>query len=270
MYNLRISPIQASIVWENTEQNLQHFHEIIKPLANKTDLVIFPEMFTTGFSMASHDLAESNSGSTISKVQRWAAGYNFAIAGSFIATENEKYYNRAFLVCPTGEIFFRDKRHLFSPGEEEQYFSAGNNNTIIPYKGWNIRLLICYDLRFPVWSRNVNNECDLLIYTANWPSSRQSVWKILLPARAIENQCYVCGVNRVGEDGAGVQHSGNSLLVDAKGRILSDYPENVEHADTIIISKTELDDFRSHFPVWKDADNFNFLLPLCREKKNFP
>ena len=256
MTDLRISPIQAGIVWENKEQNLQHFHEMIKPLANKTDLVVFPETFTTGFSMTCCALAESNSGSTISRIKQWAAGYNFAIAGSFIATENGKYYNRAFFVCPDGETFFRNKRHLFGQGGEKESFSPGNDNTIIQYRDWNIRLLICYDLRFPVWSRNVNNECDLLIYVANWPSVRQSVWNTLLPARAIENQCYVCGVNRVGKDGDDIQYPGNSLLIDAKGRILSNYPENAEHVDTITISKKELDDFRLRFPVWKDADHF--------------
>ena len=259
MIDLRVSPIQANIVWEDKKQNLQHFREMIKPLANKTDLVIFPEMFTTGFSMRCRDLAESNSGETISLMKQSATEYNFAIAGSFIAEEDEKYYNRAFLVSPTGETFFRDKRHLFAPGGEKESFFPGNDNAVINYKGWNIRLLICYDLRFPVWSRNINNECDLLIYVANWPHVRQSVWNILPAARAIENQCYVCGVNRVGKDGAGVYHSGSSLLTDAKGNVLSNYPENIEHVDTIVINKKELDDFRLHFPVWKDADHFKIL-----------
>ena len=234
------------------------FREMIKPLADKTDLVIFPETFTTGFNPESRDLAESNTGAAISSVKQWAGEYNFAIAGSFIATENEKYYNRAFFVYPTGETFFRDKRHLFGPGGENKSFSPGDNNTIINYNGWNIRLLICYDLRFPVWSRNVNNECDLLIYAANWPNARQSVWNVLLPARAIENQCYVCGVNRVGKDGAGVYYSGNSLLVDAKGNVLSNYPENEEYVETVILDKKELDDFRLTFPVWRDADLFRY------------
>ena len=159
-------------------------------------------MFSTGFSMQSKILAEPNSGETITTLKQWAAKFQLAICGSYIATENELFYNRAFFLTPEGEEFYYDKRHLFRMGREAEHFSAGDKRLIIPYHGWNICLLVCYDLRFPVWSRNVGNEYDLLIYVANWPIPRRLVWDTLLRARALENQCYVCGVNRVGTDGS--------------------------------------------------------------------
>ncbi|MCL1943033.1 MAG: nitrilase family protein [Candidatus Azobacteroides sp.] len=256
MPDLRITLAQVAIVGENKAENLRRFDEMIKPLSGMTDLVVFPELFTTGFGMNIHALAESNDGFTMSAVKKWSKEYGFAVAGSFIAGENGTCFNRGFFITPEGAAFFYDKRHLFTPGGEKNSFSAGNKRLIVRYNDWNIRLLICYDLRFPVWSRNVNNEYDLLIYPANWPAARQDVWDVLSVARALENQCFVCGVNRVGEDGMNLHYAGHSFLIDAKGRILSNIPENTAYLETISLNKEELDDFRRQFPVWKDADDF--------------
>lgn len=253
---LRLSLIQYDIVWENKKANLDYVKCKIKDLAGKTDLVILPEMFSTGFSMNSHNLAETNNGETISCLKNWAKQFDLAICGSFIAKENNNYFNRGFLITPHNEYYY-DKRHLFRMGSEPQSFSAGNKRLIFEHKGFKICLLICYDLRFPVWSKNVDNEYDLLIYVANWPSSRQKVWDTLLAARAVENMAYVCGVNRIGVDGNGLSYSGVSKAIDARGDELLLLENNKERIGTVSISKENLEHFRKKFPVWKDADNFN-------------
>ena len=178
------------------------------------------------------------------------------MAGSFIAKDNGKFYNRAFFITPEGEEHYYDKRHLFRMAEEDKHFSAGDKRLIVPYKGWNICLQVCYDLRFPVWSRNVNNEYDLLIYVANWPEARKKAWKALLHARAIENMAYVCGVNRVGVDGKGFLFRGDSMIYNAKGKKLADAGKREEITRTCTLKKSELDEFRAKFPAWKDADGF--------------
>ncbi len=259
MPDLRISLVQTSIVWENKKENLSIYEGKIKQLAGNTDLVVFPEMFTTGFNMDSALLAESNDGETISLIKKWAKTYDFAIAGSFIACENENYFNRGFIILPSGESFFYDKRHLFAFGGETESFSSGSKRLIVNYKEWNICLLICYDLRFPVWSRNIDNEYDVLIYVASWPESRQLVWDTLLKSRAIENQCYVCGVNRVGKDNMSLIYAGGSALINAKGNVLSNIPMHADCIETLSINKDELDIFRQKFPAWRDTDNFTIL-----------
>lgn len=256
---MKVTIIQDTIVWADKQANLRKTEIRMKELAGKTDLVVLPEMFTTGFCTNRLDLAETTRDETVRCLKSWAVGYNLAIAGSFIATENNRYYNRAFFVFPTGEIAFADKRHLFSMGGEDKLFSAGNKRLVVNYKDFNIAVLVCYDLRFPVWSRNVDNEYDLLIYTANWPQSRIKVWDTLLIARAIENQTYVCGVNRVGEDGEGIAYNGSSKVINAKGNEILTTPLNQPKIETIDLSITELNDFRTKFPVWKDADGFNLL-----------
>jgi predicted amidohydrolase len=183
-----------------------------------------------------------------------------AVAGSFIAKDNGKYYNRAFFITPEGDSLFYDKRHLFQMGDEDQYFTAGDKRLVVSYRGWNICLLVCYDLRFPVWSRNVNNEYDLLIYCANWPEARKKVWKILLQARAIENMSYVCGVNRVGIDGKGFTYRGDSLIISPKGKKLADAGKREEVTRTVSLSMDEISELRSKFPAWKDADDFTINL----------
>lgn len=253
---VRVSIVQTDIVWEDKQENLRLLHEKLKSIHGTTEIVVLPEMFSTGFSMKSDLLAESNSGDTISTLRRWAAQFEVAICGSFIATEYSNYYNRAFFLTPEGEEFYYDKRHLFRMGREAEHFSAGDQRIIIPYRGWNICLLVCYDLRFPVWSRNVNNQYDLLIYVANWPIPRRLAWDTLLRARAMENQCYVCGVNRIGIDGYRLKYNGGSVIYSALGEEIASLPDDMEGIATASLSLNTLHELREKFPVWKDADEF--------------
>ncbi|MCL2650572.1 MAG: amidohydrolase [Candidatus Azobacteroides sp.] len=258
--NLRISLVQGDIAWENKFVNLDKYQYLLSKLSGNTDLAVLPEMFSTGFSMQCRHLAETNEGETIRMVKEWAAGFEFAVAGSFLAKdEHGRIFNRGFFVTPEGEAYFYNKRHLFRIGNEHDFFIQGEKQLIVPYKGWNINLIICYDLRFPVWCRNAANAYDLMICTANWPEARNSVWETLLKARAIENLAYVCGVNRVGEDGNGLKHKGNSLLINFRGEVLSEYMPDKIAVNTYSIGKERLDEFRQKFPVWKDADKFNIF-----------
>jgi predicted amidohydrolase len=256
MEEICVSAIQSEIAWEDKAQNLKHFGNLLKEIAGKSDIAVLPEMFSTGFSMHAQHLAETNEGATIGQVRQWAKTYNLAICGSFMAKEDSKIYNRGFFITPEGGASFYDKRHLFRMGEENG-FTAGNRTFSVLYKGWKIRLIICYDLRFPVWCRNRNNEYDLLICTANWPQARSLVWETLLKARALENQCYVCGANRIGIDGNEILYQGNSVLIDFKGKIIAETELNKKSVVNGIISKKKLDDFRQKFPVWMDADDFD-------------
>ena len=258
MNELRISALQFNIEWENKAKNLQRAEKLIESLSGKTDIAVLPEMFTTGFSMNSRQLAEPTSGETVQLLHQWASEFKMAISGSFIAEENNSFYNRGFFITPEKGEFFYDKHHLFRIGDEGKSFSSGNKSLIIPYKEWNIRLLICYDLRFPVWARNVNNNYDLLIYTANWPASRAHVWKTLLAARAIENMAYVCGANRIGgihKDNI-FEYAGNSQILDAKGKVLATTKDFKEDICTATLNLRELQNFRTKFPAWQDADSF--------------
>lgn len=254
---MKISIVQTNIIWEDKQENLRRLHEKLKSLENTTDLVVLPEMFSTGFSMNSHELAEPTEGNTITILRSWAKIYNLALTGSYIATEEGHYYNRGFFLTPEGEEYYYDKKHLFRMSDEMESFSAGNEKIIIPFRDWYIRLLICYDIRFPVWSRNISNEYDLLIYVANWPASRRRAWDALLPARALENMSYVCGVNRIGTDGNDIEYNGGSIIYSPKGKELAHVPDNQEGIATVELSLTELQEFRDKFPVWKDADNFD-------------
>ena len=256
MNDLRITPIQTDIIWENREENLCKQQKTLQKLKGTTDIVIFPEMFTTGFSMNSRNLAETENGETISRLKYWANTYEFALSGSFICNQNDKFYNRGFFIAPGNQITFYDKRHLFRVGKGNLNFSEGQQQTIISYKGWNICLSICYDLRFPVWLRNNNIRYDLLIIPACWPHSRISVWDILLQARAIENQVYVCGVNRIGYDPTGIYYSGHSAVIDPKGKIILSTPEERETHITTTLSAEKLIAFRQKFPILQDADSF--------------
>ncbi|MFR9165832.1 MAG: amidohydrolase [Dysgonomonas sp.] len=253
--NLRITIVQYDIIWEDISANLSKVESLVKNLEGKTDIIILPEMFSTGFSMNSRELAEERDGKTVQTLKKWTHAYKVAVCGSFIAKENGNYYNRGFFISSDTEKYY-DKRHLFRMSKEHDFFSNGNQRLIFEHKGFKICLLICYDLRFPVWARNVGNEYDLLVYVANWPKSRKHVWKSLLTARAIENMAYVCGVNRVGTDGNRIQYSGNSVLLDAKGFTRFEAEEGQEQVRTIEISREELTEFRDKFPVWKDADRF--------------
>ena len=256
MDSIRISIIQTDIVWENKQENLRLLREKLLPLRGTTEIVVLPEMFSTGFTMKSRELAEPVSGITVRILKELAADFQLALCGSFICSERSNYYNRAFFITPEGEEFYYDKRHLFRMGNEAEYFSAGNNKLIISYRGWNICLLVCYDLRFPVWSRNVNNEYDLLIYMASWPQARRLAWDTLLCARALENMCYVCGVNRIGVDGNKLIYNGGSVVFSPKGEPLASVPDGEEGIETVSLSLISLQQLRDKFPVWKDADAF--------------
>jgi len=260
MNELRISLIQAGIFWEDKVRNIEQYGNILKNLSGKSDLAVLPEMFSTGFSMQISHLSETTEGKTVQTIRSWAKEFNLAICGSFLAKDDsERVFNRAFFITPDGDEWYCDKRHLFRMGAEHEQFTAGDRIIIVPYKGWNFRMIVCYDLRFPVWTRNRKNEYDVLICPANWPAVRAYAWQTLLVARAMENQCYVCGVNRIGKDGQDIEHQGDSVLIDFKGnRILETVP-NVESVATGILRKNQLENFRERFPAWMDADEFEIL-----------
>ena len=252
---LRITLAQVDLVWENPGQNRMNLEMQIRQLICQSDLVILPETFTTGFSMHAADLAEPMDGPTVAWMQNLSRETGIAIGGSVIITDKDLFYNRFVFVTPAGEISCYDKRHLFSIGGESISFSAGDQRMIVNFLGWKIALYTCYDVRFPVWCRNVN-DTDLMIFTANWPASRNEVWKILLKARAIENQVYVAGVNRIGKDGNGIAYVGESQILNSRGELLSAPVSGHEGFVTSEISMKELNDFREKFPVAKDADQF--------------
>lgn len=252
---LNLTLVQTNLVWENRQKNLDQFDRLLKGV-KKTDVVILPETFATGFSMNTKTMAETMNGDSIEWMKEKAKKLKAAVCGSLSIEEKKKYYNRFLWVMPNGEIFAYDKRHLFSPAGENKYYTAGKEKILINYKGWSIAPFVCFDLRFPVWSRNVNAEADLMIYVANWPSPRNNAWQQLLIARAIENQCYVAGVNRVGKDGKGMDHKGSSTVIDFLGHTQLKGPDNRSWIKNVSIDKKSLEEFRKKFPVWKEADAF--------------
>jgi len=251
--------IQSHIIWEDVDENIAYYGELLRRVKGRTDLAVLPELFTTGLSMRTADLSEPVTGKTVAALKKYAADYKLAITGSFMASDNGKCYNRAFFITPDGKEYYYDKRHLFSMAGESECFSAGHKRLIINYLGWNICPLVCYDLRFPVWSRNVGNEYDLLIYVANWAESRKKVWKTLLQARAIENMCFVCGVNRIGVDAREFKYHGGSVIYSPKGKKLYTAGEKDALTVTGIIKREDLDSLRSKFPAWQDADKFQLI-----------
>lgn len=262
MNGLRISLMQTDIVWGDKQLNLHRVQASLETLCGKTDIAVLPEMFSTGFSMNTAQLAEPDTGETMTVVRRWAAGYGMALMGSYMACDGQNgttCYNRGFFATPEGDVYYYNKRHLFRMGGESECFTAGDKHTIIRYRGWNIMLLICYDLRFPVWSRNKGNGYDVLVYVANWPRARRKVWDTLLQARAIENMAYVCGVNRVGKDMAGVCYDGGSRVYSPKGELLGWVEDGAEDIATVLLDMPALEGFRKKFPCWKDADDFHVI-----------
>jgi omega-amidase len=253
--SLNIAVIQTKLVWENKEQNILNFEKHFSKIKN-ADIVVLPETFSTGFSMESKSLAEPMNGKTVTWMKKYSKKMKSVICGSLIIEENKKQYNRFIWAMPNGEVYSYDKRHLFSPGTEDKHYTQGKDKVIINYKGWNICPLICYDLRFPVWSKNVNNQYDVLIYVANWPSPRNFAWQQLLIARAIENQSYVVGVNRVGFDAKGINHNGSSTVIDYLGKQLLKGPDDKVWIKQVKIEKKPLEDFRIKLPFAKDADLF--------------
>lgn len=254
--NLKVTIFQAYLFWENIEKNLANLAlRLSMGVREKTDLIVLPEMFNSGFSMNAEFLAEEMEGKTMHWMHKMANQYQAVVTGSLIIKENAKYYNRLVWMLPDGSHQHYDKRHLFGLGEEDKNFSAGTDKLIVELKGWKIRLAVCYDLRFPVWLRNVNEEYDILLMVASWPDKRTSHWKALIPARAIENQSYVIGVNRVGHDGNQIYHGGHSMVIDPYGSTVYYKPED-EDMYTITINYEELVKVRRQFPFLKDADTF--------------
>lgn len=259
MENFRITFLQSDIFWENPDANIEKFDKLIFELKGKTDLVLIPEMFNTGFSMHAHHLAENMEGKTIQWMKKMAGDYQFAIAGSIIIKEEEKFYNRFLFVEPNGTIHYYDKRHLFRMSGENDQFSQGNRRVVVGYKGYRFMLQTCYDLRFPVFMRS-KGDYDAILVVASWPESRVDIWKKLIYARAIENLCYIVAVNRVGTDALGYNHSGESMACDYRGRELAKCEPNKEEVVTITISKKELDEFHDSYPAMKDWDNFELKI----------
>lgn len=254
MQTLRLTTIQSSLHWENISANLEMFDQKLQALTGKTDLVVLPEMFTTGFSMNAPRLAESMDGQTVQWLLEQSNALNAVVLGSFIAVENEKYYNRIVVAFPDGNLQIYNKRHLFSLADEHLTFTAGNELLVFEWKGWKICPLICYDLRFPVWSRNTDLY-DLLIYAANWPDRRRQAWKTLLAARAVENQSYTVGVNRVGSDGMGHAYGGDSSVIDYNGNVLYRVSDT-EGIFTIELSLEKQIEFRNKLQFLPDRDVF--------------
>lgn len=279
MGNLTITSVQTNLQWEDKKANLQMLEEKISGIKEKTEIVVLPEMFSTGFTMRPEKLAETMEGETLQRMKRIAAEKKIILTGSLIIEEKGNYYNRLIWMQPDGEYGCYDKRHLFAYADEDNHYTAGTKRLIASAKGWKINLLVCYDLRFPVWARQTapsnspdnpgqalskgeggegTPEYDVLIYVANWPERRIMAWKTLLQARAIENQCYVVGVNRVGDDGNNIHYSGESMMVDPMGEILY-HKKDEEDIFTVTLDKNHLNSIREKFPFWRDADEFKIL-----------
>lgn len=261
--NLNVCLFPMGIKWGNKETNLKTLEEAMRCVHPGTDLLLIPEMFSTGFITDDKEkvrqLSERNSGDTMEFVRGLTCKYNMAIAGSFIADTGGALFNRAFFMEPCGDVAFSDKRHLFSMGGEDKVFSSGDSRLSIRYRGWNLSLVVCYDLRFPVWCRNKENEYDALLAVANWPKPRIEAWNTLLKSRALENLAYVCGVNCSGIDNNGYEYDGSSKVFDFKGKDIT-----MSHPDSPFLyaslSYEKLASFRNKFPAWRDADSFSIQI----------
>ena len=261
--NLNVCLFPMPIRWGDKDSNLQLVSEAVEEIHPETDLLILPEMFSTGFITSDKEtvrnLAERNSGETMEFLRKLACRKGMAIAGSYIADTGGLLYNRAFFIESCGDVAFADKRHLFSMAGEGNVFSSGDSRLKVRFRGWNISMVVCYDVRFPVWCRNVGNDYDLLIAVANWPKQRVDAWNQLLKARAIENLAYVCGVNCKGTDTNGYEYDGSSMAIDFKGKDIT-----LRNPDSpylyASLSYEKLESFRSKFPAYADADNFNINL----------
>lgn len=263
MDTLTFSLIQGNLVWEDKHANIKNFEEKILSMEAPTNIIVLPEMFSTGFSMEPEKLAEKMDGDTVEWMKSIAKKKNVILAGSLIIEEDDQFYNRLLWVLPNGQVGQYNKRHCFSLAGEDQHYAHGSKRAIASVGGWRINLQICYDLRFPVWARQqlqqddegVYPEYDVLLYVANWPASRSHAWKTLLNARAIENQSFVIGVNRIGKDFNGTDHAGDSMVIDPLGEVLYHASEH-EDIQTITLSREKLDAVRARFPFWSDADAF--------------
>lgn len=256
MNDLRVTTVQADLAWEDPVANKSHFEKALQLKPGETDLVILPEMFTTGFTMNAKKLYEYMDGPTLNWMADLAKSLNACVTGSIIIKEEDKFFNRLLWITPEGDIQYYDKRHLFSMAGEGIHYTAGKERLLVDLKGWKICPLICYDLRFPVFSRN-RGDYDLLIFVANWPDKRNYAWKTLLQARAIENQCYVIGVNRVGTDGNQHDYSGDTMVVGPAYTQVLYHCANKEEIRTHMLSGNTLKAIREELPFLKDRDTFS-------------
>lgn len=263
MSDLKVCLYPQEIVWKDKEHNLAALEKMLGRVHPATDLLILPETFSTGCPYGDKEsvrpLTERNSGPTIERLKSLARRYGIAIAGSYLADTGGLLANRAFFIEPSGEDYFADKRHLFSMAGEDKILSPGHRRLKVRYRGWNIAMVICYDVRFPVWCRNVGNEYDLLIAVANWPKARVEAWKKLLVARAIENEAYVCGVDCKGKDEKDIEYDGSSLAIDFKGNDISVPDPEGDDLIYATLSLDKLNVFRDKFPAYRDADNFRII-----------
>ncbi|MDN3722843.1 amidohydrolase [Aequorivita sp. SDUM287046] len=255
---LKVTIIQSELQWENAEANLSMFSDKMNNLHAETDLIVLPEMFTTGFSMNAKKLAEENKGKTLQWMKDEAQKHNAAICGSVIISEKNQFYNRLFFVFPNGTYKKYDKRHTFTLAKENETYAAGTEKLIVDYKGWKICPLVCYDLRFPVWARNTE-DYDVLIYVANWPKVRTLAWDTLLRARAIENMAYCIGVNRIGFDGNDHEYVGHSAIYDVLGKQISTENFETEFWETIVLYKQEIETNRQKLQFLNDRDSFTLM-----------
>ncbi|MGB8358814.1 MAG: amidohydrolase [Bacteroidales bacterium] len=255
---MKATLIQARLKWEDISANLEHISSLISLADSDTGLVVLPEMFTTAFSMDPSRLAETMEGNTVRWMKEKASSGGFAVCGSVIIREDNRFFNRMLFVTPDGDVTVYDKRHLHSMSGENTVYSRGNKRVIKSYLEFNFNLQICYDLRFPVWIRNIGDS-DVIIFSSNWPAVRSNVWKSLLVARAIENQCYVIGVNRVGTNPDGTSYSGDSVIVNPMGETLVSLEPFTEGVVSAVLSRETIDRYRADMPVWRDADPFTLL-----------
>jgi omega-amidase len=263
MSALSFTLIQSNLHWEDKQANLDMFSEKIRSIPQGTHVVILPEMFSTGFSMKPEALGENMDGPSVAWMKRMAAEKKVIITGSLIIEEGGNYFNRLLWILPNGKYGYYDKRHLFAFAGENESYTSGQRRLVASVNGWRVHLQVCYDLRFPVWARQQINEgefeYDLMIYVANWPERRSHAWKTLLQARAIENQCYVIGLNRVGEDGNGIAHSGDSMIVDPLGEVLY-HKKDAEDIFSFTPDEEHLKKVREKFPFWRDGDQFRIII----------
>ncbi len=263
MQDLNICVLQSDLIWEDVQGNLNAFDKKLDQIQQPIDLIILPEVFNTGFPVDPEKYTESLDGATTNWMRAKASQLDAVITGSLLIEEGGKFFNTLIWMSPNGQYQTYSKRHVFHLGDEANTISSGKEQLICSLSGWKIKPLICYDLRFPVWSKNTFREekfeYDVLIYVANWPASRSYPWIQLLIARAIENQSYVIGVNRIGKDEVGNSYSGNSLIIDPKGQIISDIKPNREEIQQLVLSAKMLNDFREKFNVGYDWDRFQLL-----------
>lgn len=255
MQDLRVTIVQSDICWHDPDASLARLDTMLEGTAGRTSLVILPEMFATGFTMDPANAACGMDGKAVRWIREKSVELDADITGSLAVSENGRFYNRLLWAKPDGELLHYDKRHLFRMAGEDRVYSPGSGTITVELTGWRIRPFICYDLRFPAWTRNLYNEYDLAIFTANWPAGRSEHWHALLRARAIENQCWVIGVNRAGIDGNGVTYSGGSSVIDYRGEVVYN-AGNRESVHTMSLSRSGLAEYRDTFPAWKDADPF--------------